>query len=177
MPRALKPTAPCASEVLENGPLVASLRIDSDAPGCNQLVREVRVVDGLDRVEFVNHVDRKSVRQKDGGSFRIRLQCSVQGQFAWKRHGRWCDPMWINCRVRAGTGSPSSAGWTFPTRLRDHLGTDRCATDGIRRDDGQPAGKRPFPHVDDQRAWIRKPSTRGPKTIIGTRITRSISPG
>ena len=56
-------------EVLERGPLVASLRIESDAPGCNSLVREVRVVAGLDRLELVNHVDRKSVREKDGVHF------------------------------------------------------------------------------------------------------------
>jgi hypothetical protein len=60
---------PVRIQVLENGPLVASLRITSDAPGCNQLLREVRVVDGLDRVELVNHVDRKSVREKDGVHF------------------------------------------------------------------------------------------------------------
>jgi hypothetical protein len=56
-------------EVLERGPLVASLRIESNAPGCNSLVREVRVVAGLDRLELVNHVDRKSVREKDGVHF------------------------------------------------------------------------------------------------------------
>ena len=60
---------PVRIELLEKGPLVASLRITSEAPGCNSLVREVRVVDGLDRVEIVNHVDRKSVREKDGVHF------------------------------------------------------------------------------------------------------------
>ena len=60
---------PVKIEVLEKGPLVASLRIESDAPGCNRLVRVVRVVEGLDRVECVNHVDRKSVRVKDGVHF------------------------------------------------------------------------------------------------------------
>ncbi|MCC6415536.1 MAG: hypothetical protein IT582_06480, partial [Opitutaceae bacterium] len=60
---------PVRITVLERGPLVASVRIESEAPGCNQLVREVRVVDGLAQVELVNHVDRKSVRQKDGVHF------------------------------------------------------------------------------------------------------------
>jgi len=60
---------PVRIQVLENGPLVASLQIESGAPGCNRLIREVRVVDGLDRVELVNHVDRKSVREKDGVHF------------------------------------------------------------------------------------------------------------
>ena len=60
---------PARIEVLEKGPLVASLRIESEAPGCDSLVREVRVVDGLDRVELVNRVARKSVREKDGVHF------------------------------------------------------------------------------------------------------------
>jgi hypothetical protein len=64
-----KPNGPVKISVLEPGPLVAALRIESDAPGCNRLVREVRVIEGLDRVELVNHVDRKSVREKDGVHF------------------------------------------------------------------------------------------------------------
>jgi alpha-mannosidase len=55
--------------VVDAGPLVASLQIESDAPGCNRLIRQVRVVDGLDRVELCNQVDRKSVREKDGVHF------------------------------------------------------------------------------------------------------------
>ena len=61
--------APVRVEVLESGPLVASLRIESDAPGCDRLVREVRVIDGLDRVEMINHVDRLPVRDKDAVHF------------------------------------------------------------------------------------------------------------
>lgn len=64
-----KPNGPVTISVLDAGPLVASLRIESAAPGCNRLVREVRLVDGLDRVEFINHVDRQAVRQKDGVHF------------------------------------------------------------------------------------------------------------
>ncbi len=39
--------------------MVASLRVESEAPGCRRLVREVRVVAGLDRVELINLVDKK----------------------------------------------------------------------------------------------------------------------
>ncbi|MEI7899817.1 MAG: glycosyl hydrolase-related protein [bacterium] len=60
---------PVRVTVVENGPLVASLRIESEAPGCNRLVRDVRVVDGLDRVEMINQVDRKPVRDKDAVHF------------------------------------------------------------------------------------------------------------
>ncbi len=45
--------------VLEKGPLVASLLVESEAPGCVRLAREVRVVAGLGRVELSNLVDKK----------------------------------------------------------------------------------------------------------------------
>src|ERR1017187_5023484 len=41
------------------GPLVASLRIESSAPGCNSLVRHVRLVAGADWLEISNVVDKK----------------------------------------------------------------------------------------------------------------------
>ena len=55
---------PVRIRVLERGPLVASLEITSDAPGCNRLVRQVRVINGLDRVEIVDMVDKKLIRAK-----------------------------------------------------------------------------------------------------------------
>jgi hypothetical protein len=60
---------PVTIEVMETGPLVASLRVQSDAPGCRSLVREIRVVEGLDWVEIVNHLDREAVREKDSVHF------------------------------------------------------------------------------------------------------------
>ena len=53
-------------EVWDAGPLVASLRVTSDAPGCRSLVRDVRVYSGLARVEFDNMVDKEKVREKEG---------------------------------------------------------------------------------------------------------------
>jgi hypothetical protein len=55
--------------VKERGPLVASLVIDSDAPGCKTLSREIRVVDGLNHVEIINTVDKLPVRAKEGLHF------------------------------------------------------------------------------------------------------------
>ncbi|MCY3021686.1 MAG: polysaccharide lyase family protein [Planctomycetota bacterium] len=60
---------PVKIAVKENGPLVASLLVESDAPGCNKLQREVRVVRGLDYVEVINTVDKKAVRAKEGVHF------------------------------------------------------------------------------------------------------------
>ncbi len=42
----------------ESGPLVASLLIESDAPGCYQLEREIRLTAGQDTVEIINMVDK-----------------------------------------------------------------------------------------------------------------------
>lgn len=45
--------------VEEQGPLVASLRIESPAPGCNSLVRRVRLTAEADWIELSNTVDKK----------------------------------------------------------------------------------------------------------------------
>ena len=55
--------------VKEKGPLIASLLIESEAPGCKWLLREVRLVDGLDSVEIINTVDKLPVRAKEGVHF------------------------------------------------------------------------------------------------------------
>ncbi|MHC4095350.1 MAG: glycoside hydrolase family 38 N-terminal domain-containing protein [Planctomycetota bacterium] len=55
--------------VKESGPLVASLLIQSDAPGCNSLAREIRIVEGLDYVDIINTIDRKRIRTKEGVHF------------------------------------------------------------------------------------------------------------
>ena len=45
--------------VKEKGPLVASLLIESEAPACYKLVREVRLLAGQEQVELVNILDKK----------------------------------------------------------------------------------------------------------------------
>ena len=54
--------------IKENGPLVASLLIESDAPGCNKLTREVRLTFGSEKVELINTVDKKraAISKKPG---------------------------------------------------------------------------------------------------------------
>jgi hypothetical protein len=51
--------APVKIRTKENGPLLASLVVESEAPGCHRLSREVRLVAGLDHVELLNLVDKK----------------------------------------------------------------------------------------------------------------------
>ena len=97
--------------VVDAGPLVATVRIESDAPGCKQLVREVRVVSGQPRVEFVNRLDKLAVREVEGahigfgfrvpeGQVRLDTQFSVTrpeldqipgANKNWFSVSRWAD--------------------------------------------------------------------------------------
>ncbi len=56
---------PVKISVKEHGPLVASLLIESDAPGCNKLSREVRLVAGMDRVGIINIIDKQKIYEQE----------------------------------------------------------------------------------------------------------------
>ena len=51
--------------VKEPGPLLASLLIESEAPGCNRLLREIRLSAGSDNLELINTVDKKRLEAKN----------------------------------------------------------------------------------------------------------------
>ena len=57
---------PVKLTVKEDGPIVASLLVESDAPGCNKLLREIRLVSGLGRVEITDTIDKKAIRAVEG---------------------------------------------------------------------------------------------------------------
>ncbi len=52
--------------IQESGPLVASLRVESEAPGCRSLTREIRLINGLDHVELIDVIDKLPIRAKEG---------------------------------------------------------------------------------------------------------------
>jgi alpha-mannosidase len=82
----VQPSGAVKISVRENGPLVAALAIDSDAPGCRSLRREVRVVAGLDRVEIINTLDKLPVREKEGVHFGFGFavpDATVRMDLAW----------------------------------------------------------------------------------------------
>ena len=60
-PANIQTNGPVQISIRERGPLVASLLVESDAPGCHKLQREVRVVAGADYVELINTVDKKRI--------------------------------------------------------------------------------------------------------------------
>ncbi len=65
----LKRNGPSHITIKEQGPLIVSLLIESEAPGCRKLSREVRLIQGLDRVEIINTVDKLPIRTKEGIHF------------------------------------------------------------------------------------------------------------
>jgi hypothetical protein len=73
-------------QIVDNGPLVATVRVSSSAPGCRSLVQEYRIVDGLERVAMVNTMDREKVRGKEAVHFAFPAQPS-EGTF--RLDGSW----------------------------------------------------------------------------------------
>jgi len=53
-------------KVKEKGSLLSSLLVQADAPGCRRYSYEVRVVDGIGRVDIINEIDKRAVRDKEG---------------------------------------------------------------------------------------------------------------
>jgi hypothetical protein len=48
-------------EILEDGPVMKTIREESEAPGCNSLVIDIRIIDDLNLVEIVNNIDKKKI--------------------------------------------------------------------------------------------------------------------
>ncbi|MBN2269644.1 MAG: hypothetical protein JXN61_03465 [Sedimentisphaerales bacterium] len=65
-PKEPRRNGPVRISVKEAGPLVASLLVSSDAPGCRELMREVRLIGSLDRVDIINTIDKEKIYQQEG---------------------------------------------------------------------------------------------------------------
>lgn len=64
-PKEPQRNGPVKISVKENGPVVASLLIESDAPGCHKLSREVRLVASMDRVDIINIIDKQKIYKQE----------------------------------------------------------------------------------------------------------------
>ncbi|MBI2435291.1 MAG: hypothetical protein HYV26_20730 [Candidatus Hydrogenedentes bacterium] len=65
-PDAKEFSGPATLRIKEPGPLVGSIVVESPAPGCKLLTREIRVVAGMDRVEIIDTLDRENVYEAEG---------------------------------------------------------------------------------------------------------------
>lgn len=55
--------------ILENGPLLASILVESAAEGCNSLSRIITIVKGQGYVDIKNNLDKQSITKKEGVHF------------------------------------------------------------------------------------------------------------
>lgn len=56
-------------KVLNDGAVAATLRIESEAPGCNLLLRDVTVYKGIDRVDICNTLDKQDILEFENVRF------------------------------------------------------------------------------------------------------------
>jgi hypothetical protein len=119
-PADARANGPVRIEAGEKGPVVAALRITSEAPGCRALTREVRVIDGLDRVDLVNTVDKLPVRAKEGVHF----------GFAFDVPGGTLrlDEPWAVVRPEADQMPGACKDWLTVGRWADVSNADRGVT-------------------------------------------------
>ncbi|UCG59631.1 MAG: hypothetical protein JSU70_08955, partial [Phycisphaerales bacterium] len=68
-PKDPKRNNPVTITVKEDGPLVAALLIESEAPGCDKLTRELRLIDGLDRLDIINTLQKRKIYDKEAVHF------------------------------------------------------------------------------------------------------------
>ncbi|HVU58888.1 MAG TPA: polysaccharide lyase family protein [Puia sp.] len=87
----LQHNGPPAISIKEKGPVLSTLLIESAAPGCNKLTREVRLVNGFDYAEMTNILDKQ----------RAELN-PHPGDYAW-----------------ANTGGKESVNFGFPFHVHD----------------------------------------------------------
>jgi hypothetical protein len=52
--------------IKENGPLLVSLEVETRAPGCEKLTREIRLTRGVDRLEIIDTLDKQAVYEPEG---------------------------------------------------------------------------------------------------------------
>lgn len=53
----------------ENGPVLASLLVTSSAPGCKNMLREIRLYRGLNRIDLINTIDKEKIYEPEGVHF------------------------------------------------------------------------------------------------------------
>lgn len=56
---------------LHKGPVCATLRVISDAPGCNSLIQDVTLYEHINRVDIKNTIDKKNVYERENVRFKF----------------------------------------------------------------------------------------------------------
>ncbi len=104
-------TTPVTISTEDPGPVVGTIRIESHAPGCNQLVRRIRIFSGSDRIDLINDVDKKRELAPEsvyfafpfnvlGGQTRINAPFAVirpeKDQLPGANRNYYCVQRWVD---------------------------------------------------------------------------------
>ena len=65
-PEKAQPVSNVRVNVKEQGALVVSLLVEADAPGAKRYSSEIRLVAGINRLDLITNLDKRSVREKEG---------------------------------------------------------------------------------------------------------------
>jgi alpha-mannosidase len=112
----------------EKGPLMASLIVESAAPGCKKLVRELRVVSGLDYVECINTVDKERLPAKSYMAKEGKESVNFAFAFAVPRGDMLLDLPLAVCRPEADQMPSACKNWLTVGRWADVSSRNRGIT-------------------------------------------------
>jgi hypothetical protein len=97
--------------VVESGPLIARIAVESTAPNCERLVREITLYDGADQIAIENRMDKIMERRPEGtffgfplnvpgGQWRIDIPWAVVrpeiDQLPGANHNYYCVQRWCD---------------------------------------------------------------------------------
>jgi alpha-mannosidase len=59
--------------IKETGGLVVTFLVEAEAPGCNKFSTEYRIISGIERLDIINYLNKKAIREKEGIHFGFSL--------------------------------------------------------------------------------------------------------
>jgi hypothetical protein len=124
----LQRNGPVTIRVGEAGPLVASLIIESEAPGCRKLTRELRLVAGQDYVECINTVDKQRLQAKSYKRPEGKESVNFAFPFAVPGGEVWLDLPLGLMRPEADQMPSACKNWFTVGRYADVATADRGVT-------------------------------------------------
>ncbi len=68
-PKNAQPGGPAQVTFPDRGAVLVSVLAEGQAPGCNKLTREARIIHALNRVDLINTLDKQPIRRKEGVHF------------------------------------------------------------------------------------------------------------
>ncbi len=76
--------------LLEDGPVMTSLRVETEAPGCNSITTTIRIIGDLNKVEVINTFDKKKVYTPE--AVHLAFPFKIPGDMRYDLAYGYCRP-------------------------------------------------------------------------------------